>query len=163
MEAFKEAQETGLVKYLGVTGHQDMRVHLEALKRFDFDLVLLPVSLSSAVDFHPMNDYRPVLKYAMEHDIGVTAIKAVCRGRWKGEHKYRTWYEPSDNQHDIQLGIDFALSQSGVTTNPTPCDPNLWEMVFEAGEKYHTMDEDEQKAAIKYAQENGFSPLFPEN
>ncbi len=163
MEAFKEAQETGLVKYLGVTGHQDMRVHLEAMKRYDFDLVLLPVSLSSAAVFHPMNDYRPVLEYALEHDMGVTAIKAVCRGRWKGERRYRTWYEPSDTPHDIQLGIDFALSQQGVTTNPTPCDHRLWELVFEAGENYHLLDADEQQAAIEYAQEKGFSPLFPEN
>ena len=163
MEAFKEAQETGLVKYLGVTGHQDMRVHLEALKRFDFDLVLLPVSLCSAVDFHPMNDYRPVLEYAKEHDMGVTAIKAVCKGRWKGEHKYRTWYEPADKPHEVQLGVDFALSQNGVTTNPTPCDHRLWELVFEAGENYHTLDADEQKEAIEYAQKQGYSPLFPED
>lgn len=163
METFQEAQETGLVKYLGVTGHQDMRVHLEAMKRFDFDLVLLPVSLSSAVDFQPMNDYRPVLRYAEEHDMGVTAIKAVCRGRWNGERSYSTWYEPSSNQHDIQLGIDFALSQSPVTTNPTPCDHRLWEMVFEAGENYHKLDEDEQREAIAYARKQGFSPLFPEH
>ena len=162
MEAFKEAQETGLVKYLGITGHQDMRVHLEAMKRYDFDLVLLPVSLSSAVDFHPENDYRPVLKYAEEYDMGVTAIKAVCKGRWKGEHRYGTWYEPSDTQEDIQLGVNFTLSQRAVVDNPTPCDHRLWEMVFEAGENFKQMDEDEQKEAVKYAKGKGFSPLFPE-
>jgi aryl-alcohol dehydrogenase-like predicted oxidoreductase len=162
MEAFKEAQEIGLVDYLGITGHQDMRVHLEIIKRFDFDLVLLPVSLCSAADFHPMNDYRPVLKYAEEMDMGVTAIKAICRGRWESEQRYRTWYEPSDNMKDIQLGVDFTLSQNPVANFPTPCDHRLWEMVLEAGENHEPMDEEEQEKAIEYAKEQGFSPLFPE-
>ena len=162
MEAFKEAQETGLVKYLGITGHQDMRVHMEAIKRYDFDLVLLPVSLCSAASFHPMNDYRPVLRYAEEHDMGVTAIKAVCRGRWKGERRYSTWYEPSDTPEDIKLGVHFTLSQTPVADNPTPCDHRLWEMVFEAGESFKPMTMEEQQEAIEYAKKQGFSPLFPE-
>jgi predicted aldo/keto reductase-like oxidoreductase len=162
MEAFKEAQDTGLVRYLGITGHENMRVHLEAIKRFDFDLVLLPVSLCTAVDFHPMNDYRPILEYAEESDMGVTAIKAISRGRWGGSKKYNTWYMPSDNMKDIQLGVNFTLSQSPVGNFPTPCDHRLWEMVLEAGENFQPMDVEEQKEAIEYAKENGFSPLYPE-
>jgi len=37
-----------------------------------------------------MNDYCPVLEYAAEHDMGVTAIKAISRGRWKRERRYST-------------------------------------------------------------------------
>ncbi len=162
IEAFKEAQETGLVKHLGVTGHQDMRVNLEALKRQDFDLVLLPVSLCSAVAWHPMNDFRPVLRYAVDHDIGVTAIKGVCRGRWKGERRYDTWYHPSDNQGDVTLGVRYTLSQKGVTTYSLPCDHRLWEMVLKAGEEFKPMSGEEQLEAVEYAKAQGFSPLFPE-
>jgi len=163
LEAFREAQETGLVKHLGITGHQDMRANLEALKRFDFDTVLLPVSLCSAVAWHPMNDFRPVLRYAQDHDMGVTAIKAICRGRWKGEHTYGTWYQPSDNQHDIALGVRYTLSQGGVTTYSLPCDYRLWGMVLKAGEEYTPMTPQEQVRAVTYAKEQGFTPLFPEN
>ena len=162
IEAFKEAQETGLVRYLGITGHQDMRANLEALKQYDFDNVLLPVSLCSAAAWHPMNDFRPVLKYALENDIGVTAIKAICRGRWKGEHKYGTWYEPSDNQRDITMGVRYALSQEGVTTYSLPCEHRLWEMVLKAGEEYMPMTLEEQEETVAYARGQGFSPLFPE-
>lgn len=162
METFKEAQETGLVKYLGITGHDDMRVHLAAIKRFDFDLVLLPVSLCSAVDFQPVNDYRPILDYAEDTDMGVTAIKAICRGRWNGPRKYNTWYMPSDNMKDVQLGVNFTLSYSQVGNFPTPCDHRLWEMVLEAGENFAPIDESEHMEAIKYAKEHGFSPLFPQ-
>jgi len=162
LEAFREAQETGLVKYPGITGHQDMRANLEALRLYDFDNVLLPVSLSSAAAWHPMNDFRPVLRYAAERDIGVTAIKAVCRGRWKGPHRYGTWYEPSDNQKDISLGVRYTLSQEGVTTYSLPCEHRLWEMVLKAGEEYRPMTPKEQEEAVEYARGQGFSPLFPE-
>jgi len=162
IEAFREAQETGLVKYLGITGHQDMRANLEALKRFDFDTVLLPVSLCSAVAWHPDNDFRPVLRYAAERDLGVTAIKAICRGRWKGEHRYGTWYEPSDTQRDVSLGVRYALSQEAVTTYSLPCDHRLWGIVLRAGEEYAPMGLEEQEEAVAYARSQGFTPLFPE-
>jgi predicted aldo/keto reductase-like oxidoreductase len=162
LEAFREAQETGLVKYLGITGHQDMRANLEALKRYDFDNVLLPVSLCSAVAWHPDNDFRPVLRYALDHDMGVTAIKAVCRGRWRGDQRYSTWYEPSDTQRDISLGVHYTLSQEGVTTYSLPCEHRLWEMVLKAGEDYRLMSLEEQEEAVKYARGQGFTPLFPE-
>jgi aryl-alcohol dehydrogenase-like predicted oxidoreductase len=162
LEAFREAQETGIVKHLGITGHQDMRANLEALRRFDFDTVLLPVSLCSAVLWHPANDFRPVLRYALDHDMGVTAIKAICRGRWKGEHTYGTWYHPSDNQKDITLGVRYTLSQGGVTTYSLPCEHRLWNMVLKAGEDYTPMTQEEQEEAIIYARGQGFTPLFPE-
>ena len=162
IEAFREARETGLVKHLGITGHQDMRANLEALKLFDFDTVLLPVSLCSAVAWHPANDFRPLLRYALDHDLGVTAIKAACKGRWKGERRYGTWYEPSHNQHDITLGVRYTLSQDGVTTYSLPCETRLWGMVLKAGEEYTPMTPEEQEEAITYARGQGFTPLFPE-
>src|SRR4030042_5084026 len=77
IEAFREARETGLVKHLGITGHQDMRAHLEELKRFDFDTVLLPVSLCSAASRHPAHDFTPILRDALDHDMSVHAMKAI--------------------------------------------------------------------------------------
>jgi len=44
LEAFIEAREKGLVKFLGVTGHGSKvpAMHKQSLERFDFDTVLLP-------------------------------------------------------------------------------------------------------------------------
>ena len=44
LEAFIEAREKGLTRYLGVTGHEVTvaAMHLRSLERFDFDSVLLP-------------------------------------------------------------------------------------------------------------------------
>jgi len=162
IEAFLEAKETGLVDFLGITGHADMRILMKALERFDFDNVLLPITLSSAVDFQPVNDYRPVLEHAEEYDMGVTAIKAICKGRWSGEKKYKTWYEPLDSPEEVLKGVRFTLSQPGVTTAPLACDHRLWEMTLDAGVKFTPMTPDEQDEAVEWANENDFSPLFPE-
>jgi aryl-alcohol dehydrogenase-like predicted oxidoreductase len=46
LEAFIEAREKGLVRFLGVTGHGSKvpGMHVQSLERFDFDSVLLPVT-----------------------------------------------------------------------------------------------------------------------
>ena len=161
IEAFKEAQETGLTDYIGITGHEDMRVLKEALTRQVFDSVLLPVSLCSMAKPHPQNDFRPVLEEARDQGISVTAIKAVARGRWPGERSHGTWYEPSATLGDIELGIRYTLSQEDVATYALPCDAGLWGMVLDAAERFEPMTDAEQRKAVNYAKEQGFSPLFP--
>ena len=161
IEAFKEAQETGLTDYIGITGHEDMRVLKEALTRQVFDSVLLPVSLCSMAKPHPQNDFRPVLEEARDQGISVTAIKAVARGRWPGERKLRTWYEPSVTLGDIELGIRYTLSQENVATYALPCDTGLWGMVLDAAERFEPMTDAEQREAVNYAKDQGFNPLFP--
>ena len=161
IEAFEEAQQTGLTKYIGVTGHEDMRVLKEALVLHEFDSVLLPVSLCSMAKPHFQNDYRPVLKEAIDRGVSVTAIKAISRGRWYGMRKYRTWYEPLDTLEEIKMGVRFTLSQEGVVTYSLPCDVKLWEMVLEVAEDFEPMSEVEQNEAMDYGRKQGFSPLFP--
>ena len=161
IQAFKEAQETGLTDYIGITGHEDMRVLKEAMTRQVFDSVLLPVSLCSIAKPHPQNDFRPVLAEARDRGVSVTAIKAVARGRWPGERSHGTWYEPSGTLGDIELGIRYTLSQEGVATYSLPCDAGLWGMVLDAAERFAPMSVDEQREAVAYAKEQGFTPLFP--
>ena len=161
IEAFKEAQETGLTDYIGITGHEDMRVLKEALTRQVFDSVLLPVSLCSMAKPHPQNDFRPVLEEANDQGISVTAIKAVARGRWPGERSHGTWYEPSATLGDIELGIRYTLSQENVATYALPCDTALWGMVLDAAERFEPMTDAEQREAVNYAKDQGFNPLFP--
>lgn len=164
IEAFEEAKETGLTDHLGITGHEDMKVLYDAVKRYDFDSVLLPVSLCSAVSFHPQNDYRPVLEEAEDRGISITAIKAISQGRWgeQEEREYRTWYKPSDTYKEVEMGVRFTLSQSAVCTYPLPCDHRLWETVLKAGDNFTPMTESEQEEAKAYASRKGFTPLFPE-
>src|SRR4030095_7044862 len=53
MEAFKEAQKAGKIRYIGFTGHKDPHVHLYMLDKakeyeFRFDTVQMPLNILDA-------------------------------------------------------------------------------------------------------------------
>ncbi len=167
MEAFKEARETGLIKHIGITAHEDVRVLQKALELSDeFETILMPVYAGALVKPHPVNDFRPVLKLAQEKNIGITAIKAISKGRWKSEtlrsdNKYTTWYEPLDTQDLVDQAVWFTLSQEGVTTYSLPCDVRLWPLIFDAVKRYRKLNNEEQEKVISMARELTMQPLFP--
>ena len=163
MEAFKEAKETGLIKYIGITGHENVQVLKKALETSDnFDSILLPVNLGAVLNPHPVNDFRPVLELARQKNLGVTAIKAISRGRWDGEPAYNTWYEPMVDQFSIDQAVSFTLSQGGVCTYSLPCDVRLWQMVINAGAKFTKLDNSQQEKLISSLKDKNILPLFPE-
>lgn len=161
IEAFKEAKETGLIKYIGITGHSDLRVLLKAFELFDFDTVLAPINLASMINPKPVNNFRSLLKMAVDRNVGVIAIKAVSKRRWVGKRRYGTWYEPIDDQKEIDMALWFTLSQAGVVTYSMAGDVRLWPAVLDAAERYRKLSKQEQEEFIKYAREHRFKPLFP--
>src|SRR5512147_1112016 len=56
LEAFVEARQRGLIRYIGITGHgvNAPQIYLEALRRFDFDSVLFPLNFVQMAnpDYH---------------------------------------------------------------------------------------------------------------
>lgn len=164
MKTFLEARDQGLIKYIGITGHKDMRVIQKALERFDFDTVLIPVTAISLIHPTPENDFRPILRIARDRNIGVLAIKAIALRRYasKAEQSYTTWYKPWEEDEMIQMGINFTLSQEGVTTYPIACDIRLWPKILKAGENFRKLTEEEQQKVIEYFKNKGAYPLFPE-
>lgn len=159
IEAFKEARETELIRFIGLTTH-DLRVALKAIESFDFDTLMIPVGLFNLVSPTPQSDFRPVLKTAKDRGIGVIAIKAVARRPWREERIYGTWYEPLDEQSDIDLAVWFTLSQDGVTTYSLPCDVRLWSMVLSAAERFRRLTFEEQERIIKEAKRKGFEQIY---
>ena len=163
METFIEAKEVGLIKNIGITVHNDVRLLQKALEMSDlFDTILLPVYVAALVNPSPENDYRNILQIAQEKNIGVTAIKAISKGRWIKEPKYKTWYEPFDDRELVAQAVWFTLSQEGVKTYSLPCDVRLWDLVLNAAENYQKLSNDQQNLIIDIARKNGIRPLFPE-
>ena len=163
MEAFKEAKETGLINHIGITGHADVRVLQKALEvSDDFDTVLLPGYAAALINPTPVNDFRSILQIAQDKNIGVTAIKAISKGRWVGDKTYNTWYEPLDDQEMVDQAVWFTLSQEGVTTYSLPCDVRLWPLILDAVKRYRKLDNEEQKSIINLARQSNLQPLFPE-
>lgn len=161
MKTFLEAREQGLIKYIGITAHSDMRIVAKALEKFDFDTVLTPVNVGSMIAPAPENDFKPVLRIARDRDIGVIAIKAIAKGKWSGERKYQTWYEPMDEQEDIDKAVWFTLSQEPVATYSMACDIKLWPKIISAGERFRILAGEEQEAVVKHFKTKGVKPLFP--
>ena len=77
LEALLQAREEGRIRFLGLTGHHDPAVLLEAMRRFDFDALL--VALNPA-DVHRDSFVRQVLPEAARRGMGVIAMKTCAQG-----------------------------------------------------------------------------------
>lgn len=162
-QAFKEAKEIGLTKFIGITCHDDIQIVIKAIEECDeIDTVLVPVYAAAFTNINTINDFRPLLKIAEERDLGVIAIKSLVERRWgTTEQNYKTWYKPFEDPKLIEKLVHFTLSQSGVTTYSLPCDIQLWPAVLEAGKSYQKMDIEAQKELLDILITKGSKPLFP--
>jgi aryl-alcohol dehydrogenase-like predicted oxidoreductase len=82
MEYIIEMKRQGIVRHIGVTGHQDPAANLRALHYWDegmqFDTMQMPLN---PVDYHQHSFQRLVLPALVERDIGVLAMKTAADGR----------------------------------------------------------------------------------
>jgi predicted aldo/keto reductase-like oxidoreductase len=77
MEAFVEAKERGLVRFLGVTGHHDPDVIRACIERFPFDTVLFPVNPAEPAH---RSFIGGVLHQAQQREMGIIGMKVYFRG-----------------------------------------------------------------------------------
>lgn len=77
IEAFVEARQKGLVRFIGVTGHQDPAVISACIEHFPFDTVLLPVNPAEPA-YHSFIDQ--VIPPARERQMGIVGMKVYLRG-----------------------------------------------------------------------------------
>jgi aryl-alcohol dehydrogenase-like predicted oxidoreductase len=117
LEACIEAREQGLVRFIGVTGHgtQIAATHLRSLERFDFDSVLLPYSYIMMQDAHYAGEFERVLAVCSERNVAAVTIKSIARRPWWGrEHTRNTWYEPFEEQGDIDAAVHWVLARPRI-------------------------------------------------
>ncbi|MBD3196441.1 MAG: aldo/keto reductase [Candidatus Lokiarchaeota archaeon] len=162
IEAFEEARDSDIIKNIGITGHTDIQILIDGLKRYDFDSVLCPVYLGAMVNPDPVNDFRPLLSLALEKNIGVIAIKSIAKGRWKSKNKYKTWYEPIDDPDLIKDAIQFTLNQKGVSSYSISGETTLWSYIFDAVQDLSEYNKEKESKLIEKATNNGIKPLFSE-
>ena len=77
LEAFREAKEKGLVRFIGVTGHENPLILRRCIEIADFDTVLMPVNPAEPQYFSFITDLLP---YALQKDMGIIAMKIYFRG-----------------------------------------------------------------------------------
>jgi aryl-alcohol dehydrogenase-like predicted oxidoreductase len=145
LEACIEAREQGLVRFIGVTGHgsQIAATHLRSLERFDFDSVLLPYSYIMMQDHYYVANFEKVLAVCTQRNVAVLTIKSIARRPWWGrEHTCSTWYEPFDEQRDIDAAVHWVLARPGIFL-ATVGDIQLLPKVLDAASRFTVPPDDE--------------------
>jgi aryl-alcohol dehydrogenase-like predicted oxidoreductase len=160
LEAFIEAKEKGLVRFLGVTGHDYIApsIHLRSLERFEFDSVLLVYNYLMMQNPTYANDFQSLYDYCQKHNIAMQTIKSITLGPWgKKIQNYKTWYEPLVKQGDIDLAIHWAMGKKGVFLN-TAGDLRLLPKVLDAASRFERAPSDD--AMKELVARNQMSSLF---
>jgi aryl-alcohol dehydrogenase-like predicted oxidoreductase len=145
LEACVEAREQGLVRFIGVTGHgtQIAATHLRSLERFDFDSVLLPYSYIMMQDANYAANFEKVAEVCAERNVAMLTIKSIARRPWWGRERTRaTWYEPFQEQSDIDPAIHWVLARPEIFV-ASPGDIHLIPKVLDAANRFDSRPSEE--------------------
>jgi aryl-alcohol dehydrogenase-like predicted oxidoreductase len=77
IEAFAEAKQKGLARFVGVTGHQDPEIIARCIEKYEFDTVLLPVNPAEP---RYKSFLETVIPLANRKQMGVIGMKVYLRG-----------------------------------------------------------------------------------
>jgi predicted aldo/keto reductase-like oxidoreductase len=160
LEAFVQAREEGLTRFLGITGHgaQAPQIYLEALRRFDFDSVLFPLNFVQMANPEFRKNAEKLIATCKAKDVGTMVIKSITKGPWgEKQHTATTWYEPFDRIDEIQKGVNFALSYE-VSGLCTAGDTRVLPLMLQACERFTQLNKAEMEEMIKSGKE--YEPLF---
>jgi aryl-alcohol dehydrogenase-like predicted oxidoreductase len=119
LEALQQARDDGRVRHLGITGHHDPAILLEAMRRFPFDSVLVALN---AADVHYLSFIKTVLPEAQRLSMGVIGMKTCAQGRLLGRGRLT-----------MAEALGYVLSLPGVSNAIVGC---------------QTLEEVDQNAAI---------------
>jgi len=138
LEAAIEAREQGLVRFIGVTGHEVAvaEMHLRSLAQFDFASVLLPYNYPIMQNPHYAANFEQVVTLCQERNVAVQTIKGIQRRAWGDRTPtYATWYEPLLEQTAIDPAVGYVLSRPGFFLN-TAGDLNLLPKILDAADRF---------------------------
>jgi predicted aldo/keto reductase-like oxidoreductase len=104
IKALEQAKAEGIVRTIGITGHFEPLVLLEAIQRYPFDLILLAVN---AADVHYLSFKNYLLPEAQKQGIAIIGMKVATRGRM-----ISTWTPPPVSEQPDRM----ATNKPGTIT-----------------------------------------------
>ncbi len=149
LEAAIAAREEGLVRFIGVTGHglNVARMHRRSLERFDFDAVLLPFNYVLAQNATYLADFHALLAECRQRHVAVQTIKSIVRAPWDDHpHTHATWYQPLDDQAEIDLAVHWVLGHPDLFLI-TAGDTSLLPKVLDAASRFQSQPSEEAMQA----------------
>ncbi len=150
LEALIEARDQGLVRFIGVTGHgvTIAAMHKRSLERYDLDSVLLPYNYVMMQNPQYAADFEELVAMCQQRNVAIQTIKAITRGPWGDKEATRAvWYEPLEDQADIDKAVHWVLRRPGIFLN-TAGDIHILPKVldaasrFQPGSTYEKLDEE---------------------
>ena len=125
IEAFQQAKEQKMVRFLGVTGHRDPDLLIQCIERCPFDQILMALN---AADKHHLSFQEKLLPLAVEKQMGIIGMKIPARGRilasWKPDPQKSSGFEgnaPGPGTLAMKEAMYYVLSQP-VSTVIIGCD-----------------------------------------
>jgi aryl-alcohol dehydrogenase-like predicted oxidoreductase len=163
LEAALRAQEEGLVKAIGITGHTHTApsTHLEALRRHPFATVLTPLNPALWQRPEYRADYEDLVTEVRRQDVGLMTIKTVARRNWTegSDQTFTTWYEPHSEPERIRASVSWVLSHPELSGLATPGDVRLLRHVVAAERARMSVEEAEQVLAGDSAYSSPFESM----
>lgn len=95
IKAMEKAKSEGMIRCIGITGHFEPLVLLEAIRRYPFDSILLAVN---AADVHYLSFKNYLLPEAQKQGIAIIGMKVATRGRMLS-----TWTPPPLDEQPERL------------------------------------------------------------
>ena len=156
LEAFLEARDAGLIRYIGFSAHS-VETALAAMDRFSFDSILFPTNY---VLFYQANFGPQVVERAQQKGVGRLALKAMARTHWaEGQPRSfsKTWYEPVTDPVEAALALRFTLSQP-ITAAIPPGEAQLFRLALEIAEQFRPLAPGEAEELRRRA--GSVQPIF---
>ena len=89
-----------------------------------------------------------MLSVCRERNAAVQVIKSIARGPWAAAARtHTTWYQPLEEQADIDRAVHWVLGLPGVFVN-TAGDLTLLPRVLEAASRFERRPSDDEMAAM---------------
>ena len=146
IKTLEKAKAEGMVRHVGVTGHFEPLILVEALKRYDFETILMVVS---AADPNYLSCKDHLLPTAREKGVGIIGMKLAARGRLLSDWTPPPLEEQRESMRTPLRGT-ITMKESLFYSSTMPVSPNIVGV--------DNVEQLEQN--VKWASE--FVPLSPE-